>query len=121
MDASEAHGGEWTETNMNVIRRVTKEHAGEKMAMQEKEWQAPGVCLLHKTRHKPVCTSVPYAGGFITESQLAEFFGLLPNPTKMLDVTVNLQWVPSPRHGASSGCGWRRRPPGMECSWEYNE
>jgi hypothetical protein len=27
----------------------------------------------------------------------------------------------SPRHGASSGCGWRRRPPVMEESCEYIE
>jgi hypothetical protein len=27
----------------------------------------------------------------------------------------------SPRHGASSGCGWRRRPPGMGGSCEYIE
>jgi hypothetical protein len=27
----------------------------------------------------------------------------------------------SPRHGASSGCGWRRRPPDMEGSCEYIE
>jgi len=26
-----------------------------------------------------------------------------------------------PRHGASSGCGWRRRPPGMEGNCEYIE
>jgi hypothetical protein len=25
----------------------------------------------------------------------------------------------SPQHGASSGCGWRRRPTGMEGSCEY--
>jgi hypothetical protein len=27
----------------------------------------------------------------------------------------------SPRHGASAGCGWKRRPPGMEGSCEYIE
>jgi hypothetical protein len=27
----------------------------------------------------------------------------------------------SPRHGASSGCGWRRRPPVLERSCEYIE
>jgi hypothetical protein len=27
----------------------------------------------------------------------------------------------SPRHGASSGCGWRRRPPDMESSCVYTE
>jgi hypothetical protein len=27
----------------------------------------------------------------------------------------------SPRHGASSGWGWRRRPPGMEDNWKYIE
>jgi hypothetical protein len=27
----------------------------------------------------------------------------------------------SPRHGASSGCGWRRRPPVMEGSCENIE
>jgi hypothetical protein len=27
----------------------------------------------------------------------------------------------STRQGASSGCGWRRRPPHMEVSWEYTE
>jgi hypothetical protein len=27
----------------------------------------------------------------------------------------------SPRHGASSGWGWRRRPPGVEGSCEYIE
>jgi hypothetical protein len=27
----------------------------------------------------------------------------------------------SPQHGASSGCGWRRHPPGMEGSCEYIE
>jgi hypothetical protein len=27
----------------------------------------------------------------------------------------------SSRHGASSGCGWRRRPPDMEDTYEYTE
>jgi len=27
----------------------------------------------------------------------------------------------SPRHGASSGCGWRTRTPDMEGSWEHTE
>ena len=27
----------------------------------------------------------------------------------------------SPRHGASSGCGWRRRPPDTEGSCDYIE
>jgi len=27
--------------------------------------------------------------------------------------------TPSPRYGASSGCGWRRRPPDMDGSCKY--
>jgi hypothetical protein len=30
-------------------------------------------------------------------------------------------YIMSPRHGASSGCGWRRRPPDMEGGCEYIE
>jgi hypothetical protein len=34
----------------------------------------------------------------------------------------HVRWVPlSPQHGASSGCGWKGRPPALEVSCEYIE
>jgi hypothetical protein len=44
-------------------------------------------------------------------------FLLIVTSTSMLGGGGSL----SPRHGASSGCGWRRRPPDTEGSCEYIE
>jgi hypothetical protein len=35
---------------------------------------------------------------------------------------IHVRWVPlSPRHGASSSCGWKGRPPALDVSCEYIE
>jgi hypothetical protein len=40
----------------------------------------------------------------------------------LASIVLHVMWVPlSPLHGASSDCGWRRRPPDMEGSCEYIE
>jgi hypothetical protein len=37
-------------------------------------------------------------------------------------VLNHVRWVPlSPQYGASSGCGWKGRPPALEVSCEYIE
>lgn len=91
---------------------------------------------LHYTWSRPPCTTSLLCHGPFTRLQETTLSSILqactiwgssaprhmkPARYSTLLLLLSLAYFPSPRHGASSRCGWRRRSPGMEGSWEYVE
>jgi hypothetical protein len=56
-------------------------------------------------------------GGRLVQPQISTELNAARAALRSLGAFDDVQLVP--RHGASSGCGWRRRPPDMEGSCEY--
>jgi hypothetical protein len=72
--------------------------------------------VVHHSLSVSLSVSVTYLA--VGQSHTAE---VLPSLQLYLRLESCSRRSLSPHHGASSGCGWRRRPPAMEGSYEYVE